>query len=85
MLQHIARRGLEYGPALLKRAREEQPQIQMPTWGAVLLIVTFVVSMVAISLVRRQSYAALSFEESLLTHPTGPVHTYRCPAHTRHG
>lgn len=51
MIQHIARRGLEYGPALLKRAREE-PQLQMPTWGAVLLIVTFVASMVAITLVR---------------------------------
>ncbi|KAF1967065.1 hypothetical protein BU23DRAFT_603070 [Bimuria novae-zelandiae CBS 107.79] len=52
MIQHIARRGLEYGPALFKRAKEEQPQLEMPTGGAVLLIVTFIVSMMAICLVQ---------------------------------
>lgn len=50
MIEHVVRRGLEYGPALLQRA-QKQDQVEMPTWGAVLLCVTFFASMLAISLV----------------------------------
>jgi hypothetical protein len=51
MIQHIARRAAEHVPAFVKRAQED-PQLQMPAWGAAILIVTFIVSVVAITLVR---------------------------------
>lgn len=51
MIHHIARRGLEHGSPLLKRALETA-EVEVDTWAAVLLAVTMIASMVAISLVR---------------------------------
>ncbi|KAF2449149.1 hypothetical protein P171DRAFT_469290 [Karstenula rhodostoma CBS 690.94] len=51
MIQHITRRAVQHVPAFLKRAQEE-PQLQMPAWGAAILIVTFIASMLAVTLVQ---------------------------------
>ncbi|KAJ4295493.1 hypothetical protein N0V90_007506 [Kalmusia sp. IMI 367209] len=50
MIEHVVRRGLQHAPAFIKRAAEE-PKLEMPTWGIVLLSVTFIVSMLFISAV----------------------------------
>ncbi|KAJ4359475.1 uncharacterized protein N0V89_000029 [Didymosphaeria variabile] len=52
MIQHITRRTVQHAPAFIKRAQEDHPQLQMPTWGAAILIVTFIASMLAITLVQ---------------------------------
>lgn len=50
MLEHVVRRGLEGGSALVVRAANE-PDMEMPIWGSVLLSVTFITAFVFLILV----------------------------------
>lgn len=50
MIEHVVRRGLQDVPIYIKRA-SESAELEMPTWGIVLLSATFIVSMVFISAV----------------------------------
>ncbi|PSN73547.1 hypothetical protein BS50DRAFT_483166 [Corynespora cassiicola Philippines] len=53
MISHVVRRGLEHPSTIqtIKRAVEEGPRIEMPTWGSAIIFVTFVVSVVFLSAV----------------------------------
>lgn len=54
MIEHVVRRGLQHASNIdmFKRAAEEGPKIEMPKWGAAILIITFFVSVIFMSMVR---------------------------------
>ncbi|KAF2642744.1 hypothetical protein P280DRAFT_468059 [Massarina eburnea CBS 473.64] len=53
MIEHVVRRGLEHAGSmnLLKRAAEDGPKVELPTWGAILLAVTFIGTGIFLTLV----------------------------------
>lgn len=61
MIEHVVRRGLQHASTMemFKRTAEDGPKIEMPTWGIVVMVLTFVVFIVFMSMVCFLPFAPL--------------------------